>query len=103
MNIIFIVVLKPVLSLEPISQNICLSQTAIFTCFATGHEVKYQWLIESGSFPNKVSGIYSTTLVIPDVQVSDANNYTCMVSNAGGTVSSNVASLKVLSIVCVGT
>ena len=89
--------------LKPFSQNVYLSQTAVFTCVATGYEVKYQWMIESGLFPSKVSGINHTTLVIPDVQISDANYYTCVVNNEGGNVSSNAARLTVLGTEYIAT
>ena len=90
------IALKPVLLLEPFSQSVYLLQTAVFTCWATGHKVKYHWTIESGSFPSKVSGINHTTLIIPDVRVSDANNYTCVITNEAGTISSNATKLTVL-------
>ena len=75
---------RPVIVLHPSSQNINLTQTATFTCNATGYDVGYQWTIQSGSFPSKVVGINSSTLVIPDVRSSDVNTYTCVASNQGG-------------------
>ena len=84
--------------LEPFSQSLYLFQTAAFTCFATGHKVKYQWTIGSGSFRSKVTGINHTTLVIPNVTLSDANYYTCVAINEGGNVSSNTARLTVLGM-----
>ena len=88
--------LKPTILLEPHSQIACLSQTAILTCFAAGHDVKYQWTSGSGSFPSKVTGKNHNTLVIPDVRSTDANYYTCVVSNKGGNLSSNAARLTVI-------
>ena len=70
---------------RPSSQSVDLTQTATFTCSATGYIVSYQWTIGSGSFPNKVTGIDSNALVIPNVRSSDDNTYTCVVSNRGGT------------------
>ena len=70
--------------MRPSSQSVNLTQTATFTCSVTGYDVSYQWTIRSGSFPNKVTGINSDTLVIPDVRSSDDNTYTCEVSNEGG-------------------
>ena len=80
---------------HPSSQSVDLTQTAIFTCNATGYNVSYQWTIGTGSFPNKVTGINSNILVIPNVRSSDNNTYTCVASNEGGNVSSNVAQLTV--------
>ena len=76
---------KPMLVVRPLSQNVTLLQTATFTCFANGYNVSFQWKIHSSrSFPNKVTGIKSNTLVIPNVKSSDNDVYTCVVSNEGG-------------------
>ena len=92
-------VLKPVIVLHPSSQYINWNQTATFTCNATGYNISYQWTIQSGSFANKVIGINSNTLVIPDVRTSDVNTYTCVASNEGGNVSSRAARLVATGIV----
>jgi len=73
-----------VFATRPSPQSVDLTQTAIFTCSATGFNVQYEWRIGSGSFPDKVTGINMTTLVIPDVRSSDDNTYRCVVSNEGG-------------------
>ena len=79
----------------PTPQHVNLTQTAIFTCNATGYNVSYQWTIGSGLFPNKVIGINSTTLVIPDVRSYDDNTYTCVASYVGRNISSNATKLTV--------
>ena len=81
---------------HPSSQSVDVTQTATFTCNATGYNVSYQWTIGSGSFPDKVIGINSNTLVIPDVRPSDDNAYTCVASNERRSVSSNTAQLTVI-------
>ena len=83
---------------HPSSQYINLTQTATFTCNATGYNVSYQWTIGSGSFPRKVTGIKSSTLVIPRVRSSDNNTYTCVAGNQGGSVTSRAAKLIVTGI-----
>ena len=83
---------------HPSSQYINLTQTATFTCNATGYNVSYQWTIGSGSFPSKVTGIKSSTLVIPHVRSSDNNTYICVASNQGGSESSRAAKLIVTGI-----
>ena len=80
---------------QPLSQSVDLTQTATFTCSATGDDVKYQWTIGSGSFPSKVTGITTNTLVIPDVKSSDGNAYSCTISNDGGSVTSIPVQLTV--------
>ena len=86
---------RAIFSTHPSPQSVDLTQTATFTCSATGYDVSYEWTIRSGSFPSKVTGINTNTLVIPDVRSSDDNTYTCMASNEGGSVSSNSVRLTV--------
>jgi len=90
---------RPDFVTRPLPQSVDLTQTATFTCSATGYSVQYEWTIESGSFPDKVTGINTNTLMIPDVRSSDGNNYRCVVSNEGGnrgtTGSHNAARLTV--------
>ena len=81
---------------HPTSQYVNLTQTAVFTCSATGYyNISYQWRIGSGLFPSKVTGINSTTLVIPDIKSSDDNTYTCVASDGESRTSSNAAKLIV--------
>ena len=86
---------RPVIVIHPSSQSVDLTQTATFTCNATGYNVSYQWTIGSGLFPNKVTDINRNTVVIPNVRSSDDNTYTCVASNEGGNVSSNAVQLTV--------
>ena len=80
---------------QPLSQSVDLRQHSFFTCLATGSNMKYRWIIKLGSFPSKVIGINTNTLVIPDVRSSDDNTYTCVASNNGGSVTSDPAKLTV--------
>ena len=92
----------PLLTASPLSQSVKLTQTAIFTCNATGYNISYWWTVESGSLPNKIFDTVNTnTLVIPDVRASDFNTYICKVSNEGGTTISESASLTVVGNICV--
>ena len=82
-------------AVQPSPHCVDATQTATFTCSATGYNVNYLWKIGSGSFPSKVTGINTDTVVIPDVRSSDDNTYTCTISNDGGSVTSNPAKLTV--------
>ena len=84
----------PVFATQPSPQHVDPTQTVTFTLSAS-YNVNYQWIIGSGSFPSKVTGINTNTVVIPDVRSSDDNTYTCTISNNGGNVTSNPARLKV--------
>ena len=78
---------------QPPLYHISLADTASITCSASEYDVSYQWVIESGSFPSKVIGIYNNTLVIPNVTSSDEKTYTCKVTTQKGCVSSNTTKL----------
>jgi len=77
-------VLRPEFVTRPSPQSVDLTQIATFTCSVTGYNVQYEWRIGSGSFPGKVTGINTNTLVIPDVRSSDGNTYSCIVLNEAG-------------------
>jgi len=72
-----------------------LTETATITCSTIGYNVTYRWIIESGSFSSKVTGINSTTLVIPNVTSSDDNTYTCVATTQIGCVSSSTTQMTV--------
>ena len=80
---------------QPSLYNVNLTDTASITCSTDDYNVSYQWIIESGSFPNKVISTNSSKLVIPDVTSSDENTYTCVATTLRGCVSSNTTQLIV--------
>ena len=90
-----IIVPSPVIVLHPQSQFTDVTENITFTCNAFGYNISYCWKIGSGFFPNKVIGVDSNTLMIPDVRSSDDNTYVCVASNEGGSVASNRAHLIV--------
>jgi len=92
---VHILVKYPKFLMQPSSSSVNVTQSAVFECSATGYNVEYQWRIGSGSFPSKVTGINTNTLVIPYVRSSDDNIYTCTISNDGGSVTSNPVKLTV--------
>ena len=97
---VFYIVNSPEFLEQPLGRDVKLTQCAEMTCSATGYNVKYQWTIGSEAFPSKVTGIYTNTLVIPDVRSSDNNTtYTCTISNDRGIVTSNPAKLTVTGMI----
>jgi len=82
--VVYYTVLRPEFVTRPSPQSVDLTQIATFTCSATGYNVQYEWRIRLGSFPDKVTGINTNTLVIPDVRSSDDNTYSCIVRNEAG-------------------
>lgn len=86
---------------QPPSYGVNLTETASITCSANGYNVSYQWIIKSGLFPSKVTGINDKTLVIPNVTSLDENSYTCKVTTEEGCVSSNTTRLIVTGMIIV--
>ena len=72
-----------------------LTETAKFTCNATGYKVDYNWTTRR-IFSSKVFGTYTNILVIPDVRSTDSRKYRCVVSNKGGMVYSKHGRLTVI-------
>ena len=65
---------------------------------------KYQWgKRDSNSFPDKVSGVNTSVLTVPNVVESDEGQYYCIVTNEwGNSVESNNATLTVFgTYICV--
>ena len=83
---------------QPAGLTKCVGADATFSIVATGPNLTYQWmkgataLVDGGS----VSGAASPDLTITNVQLTDAANYTCIVSSScGAPITSDVAALQV--------
>jgi len=88
--------LLPVISRQPASQTIRPGDTATFTVTATGNPpLFYQW--RAGWVPGDIPGATNDTLVLTNAQASIAGNYRVKVSNAAGSVLSDIAVLTVTS------
>ena len=71
--------------------------TATFTVAASGTGLSYQWQKNSANIANggHYSGVTTTTLTVSSADASDAASYRCVVTNAGGSATSNAAALTV--------
>ena len=90
--------LRPVITTQPRSQIVSLGANPSLTVSATGTEpLSYRWthngtnLSDVGEF----SGTATPTLAIDNVQAADAGDYTVVVSNAKGSVTSAKAVLTI--------
>jgi hypothetical protein len=82
----------PVITTQPISQNVSVGGTVTFTAAASGTPApSYQWKVDGLVIP----GATASSLVLTSAQTSDAGNYTVSATNSSGTVTSNVATLTV--------
>jgi len=87
----------PWITKEPVSLVVTQGATATFTVEATGDALSYQWRFGiPGTGGGNVSGATNSILAILSVQTTNAGNYRVIITNASGSATSTVATLKVL-------
>jgi Lysophospholipase L1 and related esterases len=86
------VLVPPAITTQPQSCTNVLGTTAVFGVAAGGTApLSYQWQFNGAN----LAGATGTSLTLNTVQASDAGNYTVVVTNAGGAITSAVAALTV--------
>jgi YD repeat-containing protein len=86
----------PTITTQPASLSVNLGSGATFTVTASGTAtLTYQWYLNSAAINGATSSIYS----ISSAQTSNAGSYTVKVTNTAGSVTSNAATLTVVSAV----
>ena len=82
----------PAITLQPADQSVPMGLSANFTVTATGASLQYQWAKNGAAIAGATSGNYAT----PATAFADSGaTFTVSVSNSGGKVTSNAASLTV--------
>ncbi|MDF9828459.1 hypothetical protein M2447_002581 [Ereboglobus sp. PH5-10] len=81
----------PVITSNPVSKTINVGGSATFTVVATGESLSYQWR-KGGS---SIAGATGASHAITNAQQSHAGNYSVLVMNPSGTVTSSAATLTV--------
>jgi formylglycine-generating enzyme required for sulfatase activity len=82
--------LAPVLNLQPSSRTVLPGQSATFVVQAAGQpEPSYQWELNS----RPIAGATGYTFTIPSVQPEHVGNYSVIISNALGTIRSEIVQL----------
>jgi hypothetical protein len=98
---------SPVIFVQPIGQTNAVGSNVSFTVTAIGTvPLKYQWwlngtnLVKNGTIKNgsTISGATTTNLTIKNAQTNNSGNYTVVVTNIAGSVTSSNAFLKVTNI-----
>ncbi len=90
---------SPVITAQPQSITVAVGQLATFSATATGTPAPtYQWFKDGAP----VTGATNTVLSLPIAQISDAGNYTLVVTNVAGSVTSNSVALIVNSPPTIG-
>ena len=93
-KIVYNLGLRPTITNHPLSATVATGQPATFTVTALGAPpLAYQWQ-KNGT---NITGATSATFSIPQTSVGNSGDYRVVVSNAAGSVTSNVATLSVIS------
>ncbi|MEY2409469.1 MAG: hypothetical protein QOF48_2139, partial [Verrucomicrobiota bacterium] len=93
---ILAVLVPPAISIPPLSRTNLAGSTASFSVTATGTEpLGYQWFF---NVTNALSGAANPTLVLANVQRTNAGSYHVRITNSAGIVSSVAASLTVIEM-----
>ena len=93
------IITAPTIAGQPLSRTNGVGTTASFTVTAVGSDpLYYQWRRGGTNLLNlgNVSGTTSNVLTLANVQLADATNYTVVVTNYLGTVTSSNATLTVV-------
>jgi hypothetical protein len=80
----------PTITLQPVSQSVCVNGTATLSVTAT-NAISYQWY--QGGVP--ISGANASTFTVTATGTVGTFTYTCTVTNPAGSVPSNPATLTV--------
>jgi len=91
----------PIITEPPTDQTVPVGDTATFTLTAVGSEpLSYRWQRNGQPLSDggRVSGAGTPQLQITGVVTNDAGSYTCVVSNAHGSVTSSPAVLTVAEV-----
>jgi uncharacterized delta-60 repeat protein len=85
----------PVITNEPRSITVVLSNTATFSIGAEGTQpLHYRWQFNGAD----VSGATASMLTIPNANYSNEGNYRVIITNAYGSATSSVATLRVVEV-----
>lgn len=82
----------PLITAQPLSRTVGRETSFALSVEATGLDLSYQWQHDGQNLP----GATSPTLNLARIQDSDGGNYQAIISNAAGTVASDVATLTVI-------
>ena len=91
----------PTIAQHPQSRTNAVGTTATFSVAASGSApLSYQWRFNDAKLSNggRISGVDTATLTNSSVQAGDAGNYTMVVTNSYGSVTSSVAVLAITQV-----
>jgi predicted secreted protein len=89
----------PVINNQPANQTVTAGQNATFSITATGNPAPtYQWQVSTNNGSSRITqtGVTSATVTLVNVETGHSGwQYRCVVTNPGGSVTSNAATLTV--------
>ncbi len=92
-EIAYVTVAPPTITVQPQSLTVACQTNATFTVAATGDTpLSYQWRKETSI----IAGATTSSLTISNVQCADQANYSVIVSNAAGSLTSDPAALTLI-------
>jgi hypothetical protein len=100
------VILPPSITAQPAAQTQAVGASANFSVTAAGTApLAYQWLKNSATVANgtKYSGATAATLTVAMLATTDAGNFSVVITNLAGSVTSSVAPLTVVSAPAITT
>ena len=84
--------IAPTITLQPVSKTVTAGTNVSFTVAASGTSpFSYQWRLNGAN----IGGATSATLTLTSVTTGQSGNYSCVVTNAGGSATSSAATLIV--------
>jgi len=88
----------PVITQQPAGTNVMVGGTAVFAVDVSGRLLSYQWYHVTGTSTNLLVGQTNATLMITNVQRTDAGWYYVVVKDPVHTVTSAMAQLVVVAV-----
>jgi ELWxxDGT repeat protein len=87
--------IRPNISQHPISNNICIGDSAFFEVKVSGRpDFKFQWMKNDIPIKNATEATYK----IENASIEDSGSYSCFIKNSVGEITTNSASLEVYEI-----
>lgn len=90
-NATLIIDTMPVVSLHPVDQSVCINSGITFSVSGTGGNLSYQWEKNGNHITGATDSIFNINITV----FNDTANYTCVITNACGSVESNQAYLTI--------
>lgn len=84
----------PAITTQPVSRTVALGDATEFTVGATGEELVFQWKKNGSDIPGADSSTYS---IAATTSTANKDVYVCIVSNIAGSITSNEATLLVIT------